>query len=238
MKKIAILGIAMLLGAAVAPAAEFTTSGLPAGQSSSSQLTLTPVDITQSADLTVLAGYGIACSGGGLITENHWLRRFKLAVDHGIFNQYDVSSVDIGVESVSIGSSGLPNAEARIYSVGTGAAFTFANMTLQGTGVFQLTEPDDLVVKSVPVTASFPDPVNVDLVLDFWGPDGQTEPNLWGIYPGANNLGQTAPSYLAAADCGVSEPTDAAALGFPSMHLVMVVRGDEVPVELQTFDVE
>ena len=38
--------------------------------------------------------------------------------------------------------------------------------------------------------------------------------------------GQTAPSYLAAAACGVTEPTDTAAIGFPGMHIVMNVTGD------------
>jgi len=238
MKKIAVFTFALLLGAALASAAEFTTSGLPAGQSSNSQLTLTPVDITQSTDLNVLSGYGIACSGGGLITENHWLRRFQLAVDHGILNQYDVLSVDLGVESTTIYSTGLPTVEARIQSIGHAATFTFANMTLQGTGTYQLAEVDDLVVFNVPVSASIADPVNSDLVVDYYAPDGQTEPNVWGIFPGANNLGQSRPSYLAAADCSVAEPTDAAQLGFPDMHLVMVVHGDEVPVELQSFDIE
>jgi hypothetical protein len=238
MRKIAIFGFILLLGAALASAAEFTTSGLAAGQSSNSQVTLTPVDITQSSDLTVLAGYGVACSGGGLSTENHWLRRFQLAVDHSIFNQYDVLSVDLGVESTTLYSTGVPNAEARIYSIGHAAGFTFANMTLQGTGVFQLAEADDLVLKNVPVSASFADPVNTDLVLDFWIPDGQVEPNTWGIWAGANNLPQTRPSYLAAADCGVAEPIDTAAIGFPNAHWVMVVHGDEVPVELQSFDIE
>jgi len=94
------------------------------------------------------------------------------------------------------------------------------------------------VVRNVPVAASIADPVNSDLVLDFWIPNGQVEPNMWLVFPGANNLPQTRPSYLAAADCGVNDPLDTAAIGFPDSHWVMVVHGDEVPVELQSFDIE
>ncbi len=46
------------------------------------------------------------------------------------------------------------------------------------------------------------------------------------FFIGSNAVGQTAPSYLAAADCGVTEPTDTAAIGFPDMHIVMNVTGD------------
>jgi hypothetical protein len=61
---------------------------------------------------------------------------------------------------------------------------------------------------------------------------------MWLVFPGANNLPQTRPSYLAAADCGVNDPIDTAGIGFPDSHWVMVVHGDEVPVELQSFDIE
>ena len=62
------------------------------------------------------------------------------------------------------------------------------------------------------------------LVVEIFPPDGQTAGNSFFI--GSNNLGQTAPSYLAAADCGVPEPTNTATIGFPDMHIVMNVTGD------------
>ena len=55
------------------------------------------------------------------------------------------------------------------------------------------------------------------LVVEVFTPNGQTAGNSFFI--GSNALGQTAPSYLAAADCGVTEPTDTAAIGFPGMHI-------------------
>jgi hypothetical protein len=47
-----------------------------------------------------------------------------------------------------------------------------------------------------------------------------------GFFMGANSLGQSAPSYITATDCGVSDPLDLAAVGFPNSHLVLVVNGD------------
>ncbi|HEY8452077.1 MAG TPA: hypothetical protein VIL54_07685 [Natronosporangium sp.] len=42
---------------------------------------------------------------------------------------------------------------------------------------------------------------------------------------GANGLGQTAPSYLRSASCGLPNPVDTATIGFPSFHMVMSVTG-------------
>jgi hypothetical protein len=43
---------------------------------------------------------------------------------------------------------------------------------------------------------------------------------------GSNNMGQTAPSYLAAPACGITQPTPFAAIGFSGVHIVMNVTGE------------
>jgi uncharacterized repeat protein (TIGR01451 family) len=46
---------------------------------------------------------------------------------------------------------------------------------------------------------------------------------------GANGAGQTDPSYLNAyGNCGISQPTDTAAIGFPNMHIIINAIGNEV----------
>jgi hypothetical protein len=62
-------------------------------------------------------------------------------------------------------------------------------------------------------------------VVEFFTPDGNGQGNA--LWVGSNPNGQTAPTYLAAADCGVPEPLDTAVLGFPNMHWILVVNGDE-----------
>src|SRR6185436_1773755 len=54
-------------------------------------------------------------------------------------------------------------------------------------------------------------------------PDGQ--PNQNSFFIGSNNLGQSGPSYISAASCGIANPTNLASIGFPNMHIVMNVLG-------------
>jgi hypothetical protein len=41
-----------------------------------------------------------------------------------------------------------------------------------------------------------------------------------------NDLGQTHPTYIASASCGLPDPTDLGGVGFPNAHLVIKVNGD------------
>ena len=99
--------------------------------------------------------------------------------------------------------------------------FTFANFAPIGTAAVNV--PDQsLTIITVPVAGTAP--AGSNLVVEFFTPEGQTAGNS--LFVGSNPDGQTAPTYLAAVDCGVPEPTDTATLGFPGMHLVMNVTGD------------
>jgi hypothetical protein len=193
-----------------------------------------PHSITQNSDTsTITTGNSVSCNAGGLHTDNSYLRRFTMA-DYGITNQFDVANVDVGVEQAT-GATGTQPIEIRLHSILTAAAFTFANLTSIGTSVTTVADAAAVVV-NFPVTGSLVDPVATNLVLEVFTPNGQTAGNSFFI--GSNTAPETAASYLAAADCGVTEPTPVAAIGFPDMHIVMIVNGDELPVELQSFNVE
>ena len=45
------------------------------------------------------------------------------------------------------------------------------------------------------------------------------------LFIGMNDLGQSAPTYIASASCGIVDPGDLAGIGFPNAHLVMKVNG-------------
>ena len=62
-----------------------------------------------------------------------------------------------------------------------------------------------------PVTGAILDPMGEDLVAAMYFPDTV---DAYGIWPGANSNGQTQPCYLSAVDCGISEPTAFADIGF------------------------
>ncbi|HRQ41014.1 MAG TPA: DUF4397 domain-containing protein [Chloroflexota bacterium] len=178
--------------------------------------------ITHSASQNIVSGNSVSCNAGGLHTDNSYIRRFNLA-DFGITDQFDVTEVSFGVELAS-GATGSQPITVNLYTWDPGDPFTFANFTLVGTSSVDV--PDQtLSIFTVPVAGSLPP--GSTLVVEVFTPSGQAAGNSF--FVGSNADGQTAPSYLAAAACGVVEPTDTAAIGFPNMHIVMNVTGDVVP---------
>jgi hypothetical protein len=139
--------------------------------------------------------------------------------DFGISNGLDVTSIDIGIEGAT-GATGSQPVEVRLYTWDTSTSFTFGNFSLIGSVALNL--PDQaLTIANIPVTGSVP--AGGTLVVEFFTPNGQTAGNS--LFVGSNANGQTDATFLAAADCGITEPTDTAAIGFPDMQLVMLVNG-------------
>jgi hypothetical protein len=172
--------------------------------------------ITHSLSQAILAGNSVACSpdGGFTTTENGYLRTFTLE-DFGIFSDFDVTHVEFGIESLSQVSQTLT---VNLYTLDA-MPFVYANMTLIGSASTTLA-PQNLTIVSVPVTATVP--AGSTLVVEV---DAPNMSGVGGFFIGSNNLGQTAPSYLRSASCGLPEPIDTAAIGFPGMHIVMNVVG-------------
>lgn len=81
--------------------------------------------------------------------------------------------------------------------------------------------PTALGLVTVPVTGEAP--AGSTLVVELESPDLSFTGRF---FVGSNDAGQTAPSYLRGSSCGLVEPTDAADLGFPGMHIVMNVSGE------------
>jgi uncharacterized repeat protein (TIGR02543 family) len=178
--------------------------------------------ITHSVSQTIVYGNSVACGNLGIHADNHYLRVFDLPT-FGIGGSFNVTNVEIGIEEAIAGSGSVQPAEVRLYTLN--GPLLFANMTLIGSAPVNVAN-QSLTIINVPVTGTTP--ANSVLVVDFFTPDGSTAGN--GLYVGSNNLGQTAPTYLAAADCGLSEPTDVTDIGFPGMQLVMNVTGEAVTV--------
>src|SRR4030095_10322147 len=77
-------------------------------------------------------------------------------------------------------------------------------------------------VLNVPIAAVFP-AGTTRLMMDVNSPDGQAGGHSFFI--GSNVAAETGPSYLSAASCGLTTPTDTAAIGFPNMNIVFNVNG-------------
>ena len=228
MKRTVAIVIVALAAVGFAQAADFTTNPNPANPPTGTPYTPDLPNITQSNDpATVEAGTGVSCNDGTAIADNHFLRRFFLNADHGILVQYNVTSVDFGLESVA-GTNAV--AQVDVYSIANGAAFTFANMTQIGTTSRVLADGTALAIENFVVSGSIVDPAAEDLVVDMFWPDSDT----WLGYPGANTSGETQPSYLASVACGLPDPATFASIGFATTALVVTVNGDEQVVPTPT----
>ena len=215
-------------GAAQAPAddgTEFSQApATPAGDSGGSE-GAPPSDeilktITHSVSQAVQVN-SIACGfpGTGVTAQNSYFRVFDLP-SFGINNVYTVASVDIGVGAAQ-GPVGTQPVTVNLYTLS--GPFVFANLTPIGSNTINLPN-QDLTIVNVPVAGVAPP--GSTLVVEVFTPDGQQSGS--GFWIGSNAAGQTGPSYLSTPGCGgIPEPTDIATLGFPNMHIVMNVNGDE-----------
>jgi len=197
--------------------------------------------ITQSTSTTVVAG-SISCNAGGLHADNSYYRGMTLSTFPALtLPQFLVQQVTIGVEQANASGTGTTQPiTLRTWSATanpiSGApdppgatqtstdAFQVADQTLSLLPLTIATQPTYLVASGI-------------LAVEIFTPNGQTAGHSFFI--GSNALGQSGPSYIKSAPCGVANITDTAGIGFPNMHIVMSVLGNnQTPVELQSFDVQ
>ncbi|MCZ6611021.1 MAG: hypothetical protein O6941_00170, partial [Planctomycetota bacterium] len=175
--------------------------------------------LTQSLSQEILAVNGIACVGGGITTPNFFARSYDLS--NKIPGQtYTVHCVEVGVE-VNTGSDLV--ATISIYVDTDGGAPTNVDTDLELLGSTDVTIPP--LEEGQIILGTFDPPIvvmaNWVMVVELFVPqhiDG-------GIWPGSNDTGETAPSYLMAADCGLTDYISFDDLGFPGVHWVQNVIG-------------
>jgi hypothetical protein len=160
-------------------------------------------------------------SEDGTTAQNSYLRRFLLNTDHGLSGAFTVNSVTIGVEAATAGQGSIQPVIVNLYTIPVGDSLIYANLTLIGTRTFDMPN-SALTIVNIPVSGTVVNPVGTDLVVEILSPGaGNT------FFIGSNTSWETHPSYLATSDCGVPEPTVTADLGYPDMHILMVVNGVE-----------
>jgi hypothetical protein len=199
--------------------------------------------ITQSSSQAITPLNSVSCNDGIGHTDNSYWRAFTLS-SFGITNAWDVQSVDVGIEEASSGgnrSSGpasiskrnklkpaAPNGAGqsvtiRLYTSSSAFPTGFpGSLTQIGTATVNIADQSGTIV-NIPVTGTAA--AGSELVVEVFTPSGQAAGNLFFI--GSNAAAETGPSYLSAADCGVTTPTTTTAIGFPSMHIVLNVNGCE-----------
>lgn len=245
MKKLVQVSVALLaLSASAAFAAnQFSTNGSPAQAPFGQQvLPENAVTITQSTSLTITAANSVSCNAGApgfFHTDNFYYRAFTLSAFNPPLTdlQFLVQSVTIGIETANDGGGVGQPISIRIYDSSAnpplnatlGAALSTENITVTDQVATLLAVP--LTTQPVLINASD------ILALEVFTPNGQTASHQFFI--GSNTLGQSGPGFIKAAPCGITEITNLAGIGFPNMHMVMQVSGNnQTPVELTTFSVD
>ncbi len=175
------------------------------------------IQITHSVSQEITPLTGIACSSAGSTAQNSYWRVFDLD-EFGLTSGLTTSSVDIGIETANIFAA-PPVSTVRLYTLD--GAFTTANLTLVAEAEYTIQDADDATILNVPVTGDFA--AGDVLVVEWDVPNLQDSGS--GVFIGANTQGQTGPTYVSAADCGLVEPTDLASIGFPDVAWVLNVNG-------------
>lgn len=179
--------------------------------------------ITHSTSQTIIPGNSINCNDGmGHHTDSSYWRAFNMTTfTNG--EEYDISAVTFGVQQIINGSNNGQALTINLYA-NNGGAFPAGTRTLLNSVTLnphKVTNQSGTII-NVPVKAAVPAGTG-ELVVEVFSPDGRPDGNTF--YIGSNLAAQTGPSYFNALDCGISDPTDLASLGFSDMHIVINVRG-------------
>ena len=175
------------------------------------------INLSQTAEQAPQAPDSISCGSdeyGSSATS--WWRRFY-------FDEHSRVGASARIDSVTVASESGPQTPATInlYSVPHGDSpdtIPLDHLTPIGSGTG--TVGGVLQTSTIAVDGLIDDTVGQDLVVEYHI-DGSTGGQF---YPGANPSAQTHPTFVSAEDCGTYTPTDAATLGSPDFHLVMVVN--------------
>ncbi len=177
--------------------------------------------LTQNLDTdTITTENSAACRPSA---ANSYFRRFDLDNDHSITSRYAVSSIDFAIEEAT-GSDGIQDLTISVHAIDNGDALSLASLELLDSAV--LTIPDGNVFMATAEVGGVINANTHDLVVEVHEDGLASSDNF---YIGSNSNGQISPSYVVAGNCGVDDITNLADVGFPQMHMIVVVHGDIVP---------
>lgn len=183
-------------------------------------------------EFSLVASLGIGCASTTApqtTGDNLWSRSFTLA-DFGVPPDVEIAiqTVEFGIENLQLPT--LLEAEVRVnlYAIPAGSPplgdvperepIGSASITL-GDRVLELSTVD--VVASIGGDRALMVEIESANFIALGG--GETGDVL---FAGANDSGQTGPSYIASPDaCGLSDPLDLADLGYPESHMLIIAQG-------------
>ena len=178
--------------------------------------------ITQNTDPnTIVVGASVSCNAGGVNTDNFYARSFDLSVGPTAGVPWTVGCVDFGVETNVLDYTVTVN----VYEDNNGGAPDVppGDLVLLGTQTLFIPDGTALTVVTADFTAqNIILPADSTVVFEVFTPDRQVTDNGQ-FFVGSNSAGQSGPTFLKAATCGITAYVDTAVVGFPLMHWVMRV---------------
>ena len=179
-----------------------------------------PFTLTHSVDTTTITPLNsVSCNSLQGHSDNRYLRIFDLDA-FGIL-KFEVTQMRFGVET-AIASMGSVPVTGRIYSSAESTP-RFTQMTLVKEEAMAVTPTSSGVTVTLPIAATVAGPAGTFLAAELFTPNGETSGKT--LYIGSNSGVENAPSYLLAADCGISEFLTMSSIGFPEMHILIHVDG-------------
>lgn len=186
-----------------------------------------PVTLNQNTNQTLITALNsVTCNQApnGYTTDNQFYRVFVLATE-GVSGQFTATHFDFGIEEIDAGGAATTlNVDVRLHSLTGG--FTTGNLTLRHSQVVALNETLDNTIQAITLSSPVVFAPGSTVVAELHVADGVAASNIF--FPGSNAAGETAPSYVRAAGaaaCNIDEPVTYASLGFPSVHLLIKLRG-------------
>lgn len=157
-----------------------------------------------------------------VVSDNAFYRSFILS-DFGITSDYDINSVDYGIEIMSGAPvEGYP-VKVSIYT--TDSNFPTGNLTLLSEVTEMITNQhlqmhSTTIAATIPSGAEFVVSVSIDSDAISDGGNGEVTFQI-----GSNSDGEIRPAYMKAPACSLPSPVTFASLGWPNIHVVMNVKG-------------
>lgn len=181
----------------------------------------------------------VACNNGtapnNTSSDNRYFRFFKLS-DFGITEDWSVQNVQFGIQSLNIPT--LPGGFPVTVVLYTTTASNFP--TLYPTGYNELTQittnfQADAVGTLVTVELDAVVPAGSNLLVQI-GYTAQEAGSLNRVFLSANDLGQSAPTYISSTACGILAPSTMDSINFPNAHFVLAVTGQTLSLGSNDLD--
>lgn len=159
--------------------------------------------LTQSFSMEIAPGAGVACAAADNTTPNAWARCFTLE-EEGWAGLLSVTSIAFGIDTVLSDFEVPVNVNLYLDLDGCPpSGFGTPNALLIASAATVVTPADAGVLLEVEIDAEVP--AGSSLIVEVESPlDGTVEP-FFGLWPGANALGQCDHTYIRSADCGLTD---------------------------------